>query len=401
VGSEGHKRLALLSGSLLLGLFLVESVVRLIEPREVLREFFVTRDPVLHHRFIPGARGRQKTLEFDAAYAINSLGLRDEEMPLEEPFGTRRILMLGDSFTEGIGVDEKDVFSTRLQAMLDDAHLGERWRVVNAGLGSYSPLLEYLYLKNGGLDLHPDLVILNFDLSDIYDDIQYTKLAVFDGKGDPVAVRPEPPREKGAWPAEALIAVKDFVKEHTRIYNFLRRRIDVGGLRKEGDFSGNVRLDKYAMLREDVGPRDDRDWTLSYGYLIKIRDMLWARGIDFWVTVYPYGLQVSPREWGEGRLFWGFQKGRVYSTRPQRLVERFCINNDIPVINMCDEFKGISQTVYPLYYEYDGHWRPAAHEVAAEILCRSLIPYLQSHEAPGRHDSTPQIGVRDDSGPSY
>jgi len=33
-------------------------------------------------------------------------------------------------------------------------------------------------------------VILNLDLSDMYDDIDYTKLAVFDASGDPIAVRP-------------------------------------------------------------------------------------------------------------------------------------------------------------------------------------------------------------------
>lgn len=64
-------RLMLAASSVLVSLLLIEGSVRLIEPRDVLREFFETPDPVLHHRFIPQARGRQKTAEFDAAYEIN------------------------------------------------------------------------------------------------------------------------------------------------------------------------------------------------------------------------------------------------------------------------------------------------------------------------------------------
>jgi hypothetical protein len=373
----------LVGSSILVGLLLLELAVRLVEPREVLREFFVRPDPVLHHKLLPSARGRHKTPEFDVAYVINSLGLRDREISREKPAGTSRILMLGDSFTEGNGVDQKETFSSRLQAMLDQAGFGKRWQVINAGVGSYSPLLEYLYLKNGGLDLQPDLVILNFDLSDFYDDIQYTQLAEFDANGDPVAVRAEPEREKGSWPVEILVGFKDFLKRHTRTYNFVRRRIGgyVEAARHKQNFSGDIRFDKYAMLREVGEPQDDRAATLSYRYLSKIRDLLQARGVDLWVTVYPYGLQVSAREWAGGRRFWGFETGKLYSTRPQGFVELFCRANHLTVINMCDDFREISRTVYPLYYETDGHWLPAGHELVAKLLYRALAPYLQARES--------------------
>ena len=378
---EAIKSLALAASSLLVALVFVELAVRLVEPREVLREYFMTPDPVLHHKFVPGGRGFHKTTEFNAAYVINSSGLREQEFPRAKPAGTRRILLLGDSFTEGNGVDAHETFSSRLQRMIDDAGLGTRWQVINAGVGSYSPLLEYLYLKNGGLELQPDLVILNLDLSDVHDDIEYTGLARFDASGDPIAVAPAPEPEK-RLPLALLARVKDFFKAHTRTYNFLRRRIGgyVEASRHQANLSGDVRVDKYGMLR-DTGPQDDRDWKLTYGYLLRIRDLLRARGIDFWVTVYPYGLQISGREWAAGRRFWGFEAGRVYSTRPQSLVEAFCREHDIPVVNMTGEFQARSRTVYPLYYDGDGHWRPSGHEVAATALYGALHPYLDAREA--------------------
>ena len=145
-----------------IGLVFLELAVRLIEPRDALREYFEGHDAVLHHKFIPGARGRHKTLEFDAAYAINSLGLRSGELARDKPPGSKRILMLGDSFTEGNGVQQSETFSSLLQARLDGARVGEKLEIVNAGVGSYSALLELLYLKTAGLAAaarprHPEL----------------------------------------------------------------------------------------------------------------------------------------------------------------------------------------------------------------------------------------------------
>ena len=379
---EAIKRLHVVVVGVVLGLLGLELAVRLIEPREARRESFQQPDPVLHHKFIPGGHGFHETSEFSAAYAISSVGLRDRELPRDKAVGARRILMLGDSFTEGTGVDARETFSSRLQERLDQAGFGTRWQVLNAGVSSYSPLLEYLYLENGGLDLKPDLVILNVDLSDAYDDIQYTRRARFDASGDPVAVRPDPEREKGTWPVEVLVGVKDLLKKHTRTYTFIRRRIGVyvEAARRQPSFAGDIRFDKYAMLRE-TGPQDDHAWALTYGYLLKIRDLLEARGIDFWVTVYPYGLQISGREWAAGRPFWGFEAGKIYSTRPQALVERFCRGRDIPVVNMTEEFETRSRTVFPLYYDADEHWRPAGHELAATVLYRALLPYLRARES--------------------
>ncbi len=78
--SQLAKRLLLLGSVLFFGLVVLELAVRLIEPRNVLRSAFTTSDPILNHKFIPGARGRFKTTEFNTEYVINSLGLRDREI---------------------------------------------------------------------------------------------------------------------------------------------------------------------------------------------------------------------------------------------------------------------------------------------------------------------------------
>lgn len=382
MASETRKLLALGAVGLLLALLSVELVVRLIEPREVLREFFERPDPVLHHTFIPNAKGRQKTLEFDAPYVINSHGLRNDELPLTKPAGVKRLLMLGDSFTEGLGVRGDETFTSRLRDKVAQAGFGDRWQIINGGVASYSPLLEYVYLKNHGLAFQPDLVILNLDLSDFYDDIQYAKLAVTDAQGDPVAVRPEPPAAPGSWIAAGAVAVKDLLKYNTRTYNFLRRRV-IGFIEasRPPDRSGDIRVDKYGMFRGTPESIDVGAWQGTYAHLLKIRDTLQARGIDFWVTVYPYGHQVSPREWDAGRRFWGFEANRVYSGRPQELIQGFCEEHGMTVVNMMAEFQAAARTTYPLYFDGDGHFSPAGHEVAADSLFKAVLPYMKHAES--------------------
>lgn len=380
---EWFLRLTVVFGSLLFSLVFLEIVVRIIEPKETMRYFFVQPDSTLHHKFIPGAMGHYKSLEFNTAYAINSLGLRDDEFSVAKPPSTCRILMVGDSFTEGDGVEANETFSKRLELHLREKFPNPRYQVINAGCGSYSPLLEYLYLKTAGLRLEPDLVVLFFDLSDVFDDIQYTQLARLDSNGIPVGVTPTPESEGNGWLGRGLVSVKNFFKHNTRLYNFVRLRIEryIEGARHEGIALGDIRFDKYAMLRDNYEPVDDRDWDLSYRYILLIRDMLKAKGIDFWVVVYPYGQQVSPTEFVQGRQFWGFKTDTVYSTKPQRFMQDFCSRNGIPAINMCEDFRNLSTTVSPLFFDFNGHWRPRAHEFVAEVLDRDLSAFLQKKMA--------------------
>lgn len=365
--------------SMVVALLLLEGIVRIIEPREVMRYFFMQSDTLVHHSFLPGASGRYKTTEFDVGYTINAHGLRDSERPLAKPAGTGRIMMLGDSFTEGDGVEYGETFSARLEAFLDTVPLPLRWEVINAGVGSYSPLLEYLFLVHRGLALDPDVVIVNLDLSDVFDDLSYAATTRYDATGIPVAAREAPEPRPDNWLVAGLVDVKDFFKENARLYNFIRLRIDryLEGARHTVDVSGNIRVDKYAMLREGYNADFAKECALTFRHLLLIRDTLQARGIHFRVTLYPYGHQISPTEWHAGRQFWGFRPDTVYGIEPQAKIEAWCRANDIPVTNLSEAFRRAASRQSPLYHDYNGHWLPAGHEIVAQELSRAILPELE------------------------
>lgn len=117
-------------------------------------------DPRWGWRFRPGAQGIHSDLDFRVTYRINSKGLRDSEHGYEKSPGCRRILVLGDSFTEGYGVEAEQAYPSRLGEVLRAA--GKNVEVINAGLRGTSTDQHLLYLLDEGLKYQPDLVLLSF-----------------------------------------------------------------------------------------------------------------------------------------------------------------------------------------------------------------------------------------------
>jgi hypothetical protein len=125
-----------------------------------------------HHGLIPN----QAVLAtwFGARYPFftNSLGFRDREIreiPLET--SKRRILFMGDSHTEGVGLRFQDTFTGQLLEKIDTATT----EILNAASVSYSPRIYYLKTKylieTAGLKF--DELFVFIDLSDIQNEIVY------------------------------------------------------------------------------------------------------------------------------------------------------------------------------------------------------------------------------------
>ena len=133
---------------------------------------FRTTHPYYHHDLLP--LRQQKTAWGPIRYEIstNSLGFRDfhsREVPLSRD--NYRILLMGDSHTEGVGVSYENAFAGILQKNL----AREGIEVLNASAVSYSPKLYYLktryLLEELGLEIDELFVFL--DISDVQNEYAY------------------------------------------------------------------------------------------------------------------------------------------------------------------------------------------------------------------------------------
>jgi lysophospholipase L1-like esterase len=166
------RKWTLVGGGLLAGLVLAEGVCRLVIPNPITglpdsnrtswRVEGLVTDPVVEFSFEPGYSGRMTLPDnYDVPFRINGQGLRaDEEFAPDHP-GRARILLVGDSFVFGIGVELQDTLGEQLERALDtDGQPGPPVEVVSVGVPSYG-LDHYTKVVERWLPrLRPDLVVV-------------------------------------------------------------------------------------------------------------------------------------------------------------------------------------------------------------------------------------------------
>ncbi len=128
------------------------------------------KEEPIGYRNRPGLKGRYH----GATYTINSIGLRNEEIPAKEP-NEFRILMLGDSVVFGLGVEDSETIPRVVERLANEQAGGRKIRVINMGVPSYNSEQELVQLQSLGLSLEPDAVVLLYTLNDIE-----TKMWVFE-----------------------------------------------------------------------------------------------------------------------------------------------------------------------------------------------------------------------------
>ena len=124
------------------------------------------------YRHTPGFEGRAyRRGEFDVSVKISEFGLRERNLDVQNLF-QKTLLVLGDSFSFGLGVEEAQGFPALLQKELNTIEIG----VINASQTGYGVAQEAafgVYLAN---ELKPDQILLCLSLnSDIANDFVGTR----------------------------------------------------------------------------------------------------------------------------------------------------------------------------------------------------------------------------------
>lgn len=117
-------------------------------------------------RNVANGRAVEPTLEpnrYLVSYRFNELGCRGRDYAIPRPAGTSRILLLGDSYTLGVGVHEEDTFAHQLEGLLNQEMAtasGRRYDVVNCGVSGYGTREERILYELVGAQYTPDVVLL-------------------------------------------------------------------------------------------------------------------------------------------------------------------------------------------------------------------------------------------------
>jgi len=124
------------------------------------------RDEGVRRRYeAAGVRGLERAADFPHAleFRYNSQGFRGPEFPARRP-GVRRLVVVGDSFTEGQGAREADTYVRQLEALLNAREPGS-WEVLNLGWRALDfPKLRETF--DTALAQRPDVALFGMVLND-------------------------------------------------------------------------------------------------------------------------------------------------------------------------------------------------------------------------------------------
>ncbi len=106
--------------------------------------------------------------EYTYRSRANNYGFRDVDFDTSRSEGRGKILVLGDSFVQGLGTPVDSTWPHLLEHKIAKTR-NSKWKVYNCGAAGSDPFFEYEILKDSLLSLHPDMVIMSINYSDIND----------------------------------------------------------------------------------------------------------------------------------------------------------------------------------------------------------------------------------------
>ncbi len=265
-------------------------------------------------------------------YRTNSHGLRDRDRPAKQA-GTKRVLVMGDSYTWGYAVAEAEAYPQVAEQLLA-ARGRPDVEVVNGGIPDYNSRQERQLLAQLMPIYQPDAVFLGYVVND----------------AEPSTAMPVPPEETYRHASSWFLSEwADHLNRHVFRRRLLPSTKDtVSGSYLEGFDAGSLK------------------WRDSREAIREMRDLSAAAGVPFTVLILPDLTQPL-----DDRYAW-----RVI----HEAVARWGRELEIPTFDLLDEFRG--QDRQTLTVPWDGHPNPDAHRQMATFLAARILEQLPEARVP-------------------
>ena len=285
----------------------------------------IIRDDALGWKYIPTKKKITRNFSKDIAYDlyINSQGFRDDEFRKNK--SCFKIMVLGDSMTFGMEVNQEDIFCNVLERKLKSTHPGRNIDVMNFGITGFSTAQELLCLKKYGDVYNPNIVILMlFEPNDFSDN----PLVISSGRYHPHFII-ESGKLKLYNKPSLLQHTVTFFRDKSFLVYFMSNRIKSGS----------------TMLTQKVILNEQDNILLMKGILTEMHNYTKQKNIPFFI------FYITNKATGNSKYV---------------SIEKFCEERAIPL-----------KEILLLKTErfYSGHWNKEGNNSVAEIIFRELSGY--------------------------
>lgn len=263
---------------------------------------YVIDDPRFHHTLAKNVCGFNTWGKARYEECTNSLGFRDSRIReiRSSSEKRRRVVFIGDSFTEGYGLPWEKTFVALFATHFNDTE------VLNAGVSSYSPsiyLRKVEWLLDQGIQF--DHLVAYIDISDIQDE---AAIYEFDSAGNVVnsrysinsaahvGDRPIDVQNVRTAPGLFQSARREIIRSHFAITSYLYYYLRYGVWSSNLDLGDDIVRAMWTVTDDlpgygDMGVKGGIQKAIDN--MTTLADLLRNKGIAFSVAVYPWPDQLS------------------------------------------------------------------------------------------------------------
>ncbi len=319
---------------------------------------------VLFMELLPHFQGALRESEFETTIQVNSLGYRQHEFKPHKGQGLR-ILVVGDSFTFGYGVEEPDSYPRVIERQLAEVRTGNELppvEVINAGVPAWWTDAYYLYLKEYGLALEPDLILLGLFMGNDIDgpDARSALWSRVDAAGLPLQIG----------------STNTQIEKGRRVRVKRRSRWKIPLLRDSHVFQllYTAQRNMRRALKPTIKARSlyQALYSPQTNAIVKtVRKLIGAMArlsqehrARFAVVMLPERGQVSAASQAA--------HGELDFDKPQRLFAEFFTQQNIAYVDLLPILRAAADHT-ALYFQYDSHFSVAGNRLAGREIAKYIV----------------------------
>lgn len=364
---------------IIINILLIEWILNLFDPEQVMVKSY---DSKKLFTMYPNRSGIVISEEYKVQVNLNETGYRQE---LSSEFKYPSIA-LGDSFTEGWGVNENENYIEVANQYLDSDH-----KIRNLGIHGASPVFYLLQLPQLLKEFKPKILIIQLFDNDIDDN---EKLIRFMNEKNEYFY-PKPDYSVRILGETLSNSIKESV-----IYRLVKRiylavkgvsvpilYYKLGKVPNTTQLSHGESLEKYGNL-ESLGEEISTKYNGQFGFYKTPNESPWEERLMLHRKYLGRILEIAKDENVELRILYipakeffahngilGNSKNTNYPTEAKKnshlqYILQFCRENNLVCYNTAELF--YSKKPEDLYFPYDAHWNASGHHAFGEILGRSL-----------------------------
>jgi hypothetical protein len=283
---------------------------------------------------------------------VNSVGFRDVEHKIQKGKNTYRIMVVGDSFTFGMGVNLEETYAKQLERLLTSTD--RPVEVINCGVIGYVMWQNVETLKQKVLPYRPDLVVLGVFLNDI-------RLSL------------PPYKENTNWKAKNPFEKKDSkIMNYFYLWNFIKnwqKRYEAKNRHRRGyEYLKGIEERKAAFDHLEPGDKKYFWYKIMHGkleekYYIEFAkalrnfvDIAESIGAEVIVCIIPDAAQIH-------------EPNRQHNNR---FVKKTCSQIGTPFADATTRFEQEADPKLLYLFPVDAHNSPLGHRLIAEAIAEQI-----------------------------